>query len=157
MLVTAHLADRLLGPKRLAALLHSLAEKRSASDAEVEERAAILQTEVTQADDKLRRLYKMVEDGITDLDGVLRDRLAALESSRERAKEALDRVKGQLAPQLALAPEQIEQFGVFMREKITEGDTTPAAVGAPPNPRRPRGAAAPVTSLRHSKVIQLCF
>ncbi len=70
-LVTTHLADRLLGPNRLAALLTSLAEKRASSDAEVRERARALQAEIAQADDKLRRLYKMVEDGVTDLDDVL--------------------------------------------------------------------------------------
>jgi site-specific DNA recombinase len=38
-LVTTYLADRLLGPNRLAGLLTSLAEKRASSDAQVHERA----------------------------------------------------------------------------------------------------------------------
>ena len=59
-LVTSHLADRLLGPNRLVGLLTSLAEKRASSDAEVQVRARVLQQEIAQTDDKLRRLYKLV-------------------------------------------------------------------------------------------------
>ncbi|MGD9542075.1 hypothetical protein [Methylocystis sp.] len=84
-LVTAHLADRLLGPNRLAGLLTSLTEKKASSDAEVQERARVLQQEIGQADDKLCRLYKMVEDGVTDIDETLADRLTALKSDRDRA------------------------------------------------------------------------
>ena len=101
-LVTTHLADRLLGPNRLAALLTSLAEKRASSDAEVRERAHALQAEIILADERLRRLYKMVEDEVTDLDDVLRDRLATLKSERERSRAALERIKVQTAPQITL-------------------------------------------------------
>ncbi len=123
-LVTSHLADRLLGPNRLAGLLTSLAEKRTSSDAEVQGRAGILQGEIAQTDDKLRRLYKMVEDGVTDLDDVLGDRLAALKTDRERAKAALERLKIQSAPNITFESDQIERFGAFMRERITTGETT---------------------------------
>ena len=123
-LVTTHLADRLLGPNRLAGLLTSLAEKRASSNVEVQGRASILQGEIAQADDKLRRLYKMVEDGVTDLDDVLGDRLATLKSDRERAKAALERIKVQSAPDISLESDQIERFGAFMRERITTGETT---------------------------------
>jgi len=123
-LVTSHLADRLLGPNRLAGLLTSLAAKRAASGVEVQERARVLQNEIAQADEKLRRLYRLVEDGVTDIDETLADRLAALKSDRDRAKAALERIKVQLAPEVTLEPDQIERFGAFMRERITTGDTT---------------------------------
>src|SRR3984893_13427109 len=123
-LVTTHVADRLLGPNRLAGLLTLLAEKRASSDAEVRGRGRALQAEIAQADGKLRRLYKMVEDDVTALDNVLGDRLAALKCERERAKAALERIKVQSAPQIALEPDQIERFGAFMRERITEGEST---------------------------------
>ncbi len=55
-------------------------------------RLAALQTEVTDAAEKLERLYKVVEDGITDLD-LLKERLASLKLDRDRAQAALDRVK----------------------------------------------------------------
>jgi site-specific DNA recombinase len=84
----------------------------------------VLQQEMAQADEKLRRLYKLVEDGLTDIDETLADRLTALKSERDRAKAALERIKVQLAPQLTLDADQVERFGAFMRERITTGDTT---------------------------------
>jgi site-specific DNA recombinase len=123
-LVTTHLADRLLGPSRLAGLLTSLAEKRASSDVEVQERARVLQREIAQADEMLRRLYKMVEDGVTEIDETLAERLAALKSDRDRGKVALERIKVRLAPEVTLEPDQIERFGAFMRERITTGETT---------------------------------
>ncbi|WP_210244317.1 zinc ribbon domain-containing protein, partial [Methylosinus sporium] len=123
-LVTTHLADRLFGPNRLAGILTSLAQKRAAGDDEVRNRADALQSEIVQSEDRLKRLYKMVEDGVTDMDDLLRERLAALKLERERAKAALDRIKAQSAPQITLEPDQLERFGVFMREKITVGETS---------------------------------
>jgi site-specific DNA recombinase len=55
---------------------------------------------------------------------VLADRLAALKFERERAKAALERIKVQSAPQIALESDQIERCGSFMRERITEGETS---------------------------------
>ena len=52
-----------------------------------------LQKEVTEADEKLTRLYRLVEDGLTDLDEVLKDRLNTLKADRDRAKAALERAK----------------------------------------------------------------
>jgi site-specific DNA recombinase len=52
-------------------------------------RLITLQQEVADADDKLARLYRLVEDGLTDLDDMFRDRLAALKAQRDRAKAAL--------------------------------------------------------------------
>jgi site-specific DNA recombinase len=123
-LVTTHLADRLFGPNRLAGILTSLAQKRAAGDDEVRSRVEALQAEIAQSEDRLKRLYRMVEDGVTDMDDVLRDRLAALKSERERAKAALERIKAQSAPSIALEPDQLERFGTFMREKITGGETS---------------------------------
>lgn len=69
-----------------------------------------LQREVSDADDKLRRLYKLVEDGLTGLDELLRDRLNALWAERDRAKAALERAKEHAAPQIRVDPALIERF-----------------------------------------------
>lgn len=66
----------------------------------------------------------MVEDGVTDIDETLAERLAVLKSDRDRARAALERIKVQLTPNSALDPDQIERFGAFMRERITTGETT---------------------------------
>ncbi len=49
---------------------------------------------------------------------------AAIKSDRECAKAALERIKVQSAPQIALESDQIERLGAFMRERIATGETT---------------------------------
>ena len=77
-LVTTHLVDRLFDPERLADILTSLTAQRAAKAQSVNNRIMALQREVTDAEERLKRLYKLVEDGLTDLDEVLKDRLASL-------------------------------------------------------------------------------
>ena len=80
-----------------------------------------LQKEVTDTEEKLARLYRLVEDGLTDVDEVLRDRLDSLKAQRERAKAALERAKELSAPQIRVGPELIERFGRTMQENFTTG------------------------------------
>jgi site-specific DNA recombinase len=80
-----------------------------------------LQREVTDAEDKLKRLYPLIEDGITDLDDVLKDRLNNLKAERDRAMAALEAAKYQIAPGIRIDPALIERFGRSMREKFTIG------------------------------------
>ena len=81
----------------------------------------VLQREVTDAEEKLKRLYQLVENGLTDLDDVLKDRLNDLKANRDRAKAALEATKSQIAPNIQLDPALIERFGRSMREKFTSG------------------------------------
>jgi site-specific DNA recombinase len=83
-------------------------------------------SEITAAEDRLRRLCAMVEDGVTDLDDILRERLAAPKSDREKAKAALDRVNRVAPPAAAIAPELFERFSMQMRENVAAG-AIPAA------------------------------
>ncbi|WP_309143582.1 recombinase family protein [Bradyrhizobium sp. CCGB01] len=107
-LVTTNLVECLFRPERLAALLASVSARRAEKALEIDRRVATLQTEVTGADEKLKRLYKMVEDGITDLDDVLKGRIASLKLDRDRAKTALDRITSQAATPTAFSPEAID-------------------------------------------------
>lgn len=43
-----------------------------------------LQRKVTDADDKLKRLYRPIEDGLTEVDDVLKDRLNSPKADRDR-------------------------------------------------------------------------
>jgi site-specific DNA recombinase len=70
-----------------------------------------LQREVTDAEDKLKRLYRLVENGMTDLDDVLKDRLNNIKAERDRAKAALEAAKYQIAPGIRIDPALIERFG----------------------------------------------
>ena len=79
-LITTHLVDQLFHPERLAAILGSLSARRAAKAESVNTRIMALQSEVTDTGDKLKRLYRLVEDGLTDLDDVLKDRLNSLKA-----------------------------------------------------------------------------
>jgi site-specific DNA recombinase len=120
-LVTDHLMERLFKPERLAGILASLASRRTENAESLNGRLLELQREVTEADDKLRRLYSLVEDGLTDLDEVLKDRLNTLKAHRNRAKAALERAKEHSAPQIRIDPALIERFGRTMRDNFSTG------------------------------------
>jgi site-specific DNA recombinase len=120
-LVTDHLMERLFKPDRLSAILTSLSARRAEKAESLNGRLMALQQQVANAADKLARLYRLVEDGLTDLDDVLRDRLAALKAERDRAKAALERAKEHSASQIQVDPALIERFGRMMRENFSTG------------------------------------
>ena len=120
-LVTEHLVERLFQPERLAAILGALTARRAEKAVSVSRRIVALQREVSDADDKLKRVSRLVEDGMTDLDDVLNDRLNDLKAERDRAKAALEAAKSQIAPAIRIDPALIERFGRTMREKFTSG------------------------------------
>src|SRR5215471_5148452 len=65
-------------------------------------------------------LYRVVEDGMTDLDHVL-DRLKGLKSERDRVKAALGAAKSHGVADIRIDPALIESFGRTMRENLTSG------------------------------------
>ncbi len=120
-LVTKHIADRILVPERLEALLQSVADRRLKTDVEVQVRIESLRHEVGAAKEKLRRLYNLVEEGLTDLDDMLKERIAKLKADRDRAALALDRIESS-GPATRLDADKIARFGTLMRQNITEGE-----------------------------------
>ncbi len=121
-LVTRHIADRLLVPDRITALLAEIVQKRATASGEVQDRVDQLSRQVAATEEKLRRLYALVEDGITDLDDVLKARLTDLKADRDLARSALDRINNQSRRTL-IDRSKIERFGSLMRENITTGTT----------------------------------
>jgi len=120
-LVTDHLLERLFQPERVALILASLSSRRAEQAAALNSRIVCLQREMIEADDKLKRLYRLVEDGLTDLDEVLQDRLHTLKADRDRAKAALERAKEYSVSHIRIDPALIERFGSTMREKFSTG------------------------------------
>jgi site-specific DNA recombinase len=120
-LVTEHLSQRLFQPERLAAILSSLSSRRSIKEHSLNSRLMALQKQVADADEKLKRLYHLVEDGMTDLDDVLKDRLNALKGERDRAIAALERAKEQSAPDIKIDPGLVERFGRTMQDSFSNG------------------------------------
>ncbi|MEY2503474.1 MAG: site-specific recombinase [Verrucomicrobiota bacterium] len=81
---------------------------------EVRDRIDQLSREASTAEDKLRRLLYAREGGVTDLDEVLKVRLADIKADRDRARSALERIKGQ-SPAARIDRAKIERFGSLMR------------------------------------------
>lgn len=121
-LVVQHLSDRLFTTERLANLLSSLGERRAQKAAEVEGRILRLQADKTEAEDKLRRLYRMIEEGVAELDDILRDRITELKNQREKAEAALDRIQTHTGNPPVVPLELVERFGRMMRENIANGE-----------------------------------
>ena len=121
-LVTSHLADRLLEPHRLTEMLTSLASKRAAKAATVDARIAALEREAHEANERLRRLYKLIEDGVAELDDILKDRIIALKADRDGARAAMERARSGVRPPMDISPIVVERFGTAMREKLTNGE-----------------------------------
>ena len=120
-LVAEHLMERLFKPERVAAILTSLSSRRAEKAATLNNRLMALQREMADADDKLKRLYRLIEDGVTDSDEVLKDRLNELKVDRDRAKAALERAKEHSAPQAHIDPALIEHFGRTLCENFRNG------------------------------------
>ncbi len=121
-IVTDQLIDRLLEPQRLSAMLASLASGRAAKASAVDGRVIALEREAHEADERLRRVYKAMEDGIAEMDDILRDRITALKADRDRVHGALGRAKSGLRPTVDISPLVVERFGQVMREKLTAGE-----------------------------------
>jgi len=122
-LVTDNLVERLLHPERIAAMLSSLKARRAEKADSENKRIMTLQHELTDAEDRLKRLYRLVEDGVTDLDDVLKERLDRLKADRDRARAALEATKSRHGAEIRIDPALIESFGRTMRENLTTGST----------------------------------
>jgi site-specific DNA recombinase len=104
--------------------LQTLADRQAAKTEAVDRRLVTLQREVTDCDERLRRLYRSIEDGIIEHDDILRERTAMLKSQRERAKAALDRGRAQCGTVTTIDSAKIDDFARLMNEKLDTGDTT---------------------------------
>jgi DNA invertase Pin-like site-specific DNA recombinase len=91
--------------------------------AEWTQKAKEAQAELREIDERMRRLYDMVERGIAPLDDTLGNRLAEL---RQRRDEAL-RLKGMAErqrnmPRQLVDPERIEAFCAAIQEQLLRAD-----------------------------------
>lgn len=121
-IVLSKLKERLLTPERLASVLEILADRQSAKTDAMDRRLVSLQREVADTDERLRRLYRSIEDGIIELDDILRERTASLKSERERAKVAYDRARAQCGTVAMIDSVKIDAFARLMTEKLDNGD-----------------------------------
>ena len=122
-LVTTHLIDKLFTGDRMWDLLSTLASRRADRAAAVDSRLAALEREAANAEEKLKRLYKLVEEGVAEMDDLLKDRIAALRADRDRSREALARAKGNVRAKAEVTEEAVAKFGELMRQRLHESDT----------------------------------
>jgi len=122
-LVTRHLMDKLLSAERLNELLSTLASRRAERAAAVDARLAALEREATTAEEKLKRLYKLVEDGVAELDDLLKERIATLRNDRDRTREALARARGNVKAKAEVTDEAVARFCELIRQRLRDGDT----------------------------------
>ena len=83
---------------------------------------AALEREAHEANERLRRLYKLIEDGVAELDDILKDRIIALKADRDGARAAMERARSGVRPPMDISPIVVERFGTAMREKLTNGE-----------------------------------
>ena len=65
-----------------------------------------------------------IEDGIIELDDILRERTAALKEKRDQAKAALDRARAQSGTTMTIDAAKIDAFARLMNEKLEAGHVT---------------------------------
>ncbi|WP_162783571.1 hypothetical protein [Devosia naphthalenivorans] len=121
-LVLKVLREKLFAPERLAALLTALAAKRSERAEAQNTRLVALQVEADNARERLQRLYALVEDGLAEMDDLLRERISILKADREKAQAALDRARREVGGEVALDPEKIAAFSKLMRDVLDNAD-----------------------------------
>jgi site-specific DNA recombinase len=120
--VTQQVIKRLLEPQRLADILSALAGRRAAKAADFAHRIGALQEQVSTAEERLRRLYRLVEDGSAKADDLLRERMAAIRAERDAAKAARERAVSGKVPATAFDTAVLVRFGQVMRERLTTGE-----------------------------------
>ncbi len=64
----------------------------------------------------------VIEDGLAELDDILKERIASLKAERERATAALERARSASRPDFYISSALIERFTETMREKLCFGE-----------------------------------
>ncbi len=98
-----------------------MASRREQTAATVDGRAKEMAREAADCEERLGRLYRLVEDGMTELDEALKGRIATLKATRDAARAALERISSGGRAQL-LTQELIDQFSARVRENVTKGE-----------------------------------
>jgi len=124
--VISHLETRLLDPARLRILLEQLLDRREDSMVERRQHVSEMGRRAAEAEAKLSRLYKAIENGLVDMsDPSLKARIVELNAIREQARGDADRAAtriNQIAPEVTT--EKIREFALAARDKLRNGDGT---------------------------------
>ncbi len=123
-LVLDHLEQRLFQPERLGAILSELIGRARNGETERKAKRKTLEKELREADAALRKLYELVERGLTDLDETLRNRLSELKQRREETLRLMAMTERELsAPCQVLTPKRLEAFSAAMQHNLRNGES----------------------------------
>ncbi len=123
-LVTEALVDRLLTPERVTAILSGILQRQTERQASANNRMIELARDAAEAEARLNRLYKAIEDGVIDTsEPTLKGRIDSLRESRDRTKEALDYARRSAAVPATIDPAAIEEFTRLARDRLLNGET----------------------------------
>ena len=120
-LVASHLADRLLQPERLEAILATVLDRRQERSERQREHIAELNRRAAEAEARLKRLYDAIEAGVVDLDDpALKDRVDGLKAIRDQAKADAERAQAMLqnSGSKAVTPQMLSKFAQTARQRI---------------------------------------
>ena len=91
-------------------------------DADHGQRLTALRGKLADAEDRLKRLYQAIENGIADpADPTLKDRIAAIRTERDIAQVAFDRAVAEMQPQARVTAEKVAAFVDVMRANVLDG------------------------------------
>jgi site-specific DNA recombinase len=120
-LVANHLEKRLLNPARLEEVLSTVLDRRQERSERKQQHIAELNKRATETDLRLKRLYDAIESGVADLDDPeLKDRIAALKSTRDQARVDADRAVAMLetVSQKSITPQMLRKFASTARDRM---------------------------------------
>ena len=124
-LVADHIGGRLLQPKRLETVLASVIDRRQERAERRREHLAELNRRITEADQRLGRLFDAIEAGMVDKDDAMaKERMVSLKALRHQA--AADAARTQLALDSSgnqgVSPDMLKGFARKARERIRLDD-----------------------------------
>lgn len=97
--------------------------RRDDRQGSADRRLVDLARQVTDAEERLSRLYASIEAGTIDgTDPTLRERVSGLKTTRDRANQALEYARKSSAVPIEIDPIAIDRFTRLMRERLIEGD-----------------------------------
>lgn len=114
-------------------ILAGVAQRQNERQASANQRMAELAREAAEADVKLGRLYKAIEEGVIDAtDPTLKERTVALREAHDRAAEALDYARRSMVDAVTIDPAAVETFTRLARERLLDGEVAArkACIGA---------------------------
>ncbi len=124
-LVVDALIDKLLTPERVNAILVALKSRRDDRQASADRRISEVAKQVVDIEERLSRIYSAIEGGSLDpSEPTLKERVASLTATRDRAAEALSYAKKSLTQFAEVDAIAIERFTRLMRDQLISGDVS---------------------------------